>query len=212
MLLIAPGAAAAQDVFTYTGNNVSEEGDNSDLNGNYTFFDTATNSWWPAAAAVDAVTAIPPGDYRASDITGQNVSFDPVFANLGNPNGTWILKFNDCVTPDTGTITAASPRLTGQGSEPLPSALDISGRVTATDGRGLGKAVVTITGLGGFELRALTSALGYYRFENIPTGLNYTITVDGKRYTFTPRQVALTNTAAAQQDFVGQRVPPEEEP
>jgi hypothetical protein len=201
--LIAPGNTSTQDIFTLTG---GDGADSSNLNGTYNYFDTATNNWWAAASAVGDTTAIPPGDYRASNGSGQNVSLDPVFANLGNPNGTWILRFNDCVPQDTGTVTAASLRLTGQGSAPLPSALDISGRVTATDGRGIGKADVTITGPGNFALRTLTNALGYYRFENIPTGVTYTLTVNGKRYTFTPRQVALTNTAAAQQDFVGQRV------
>jgi subtilisin-like proprotein convertase family protein len=207
--LIAPGSVASQDIFTYVGNDVSADGDSSDLNGTYVFFDTATGNLWAAAAAVDGNTAVPPGNYKARNVNNEVALLDPAFANLGNPNGVWILKFNDCTSSDTGSVTAATLTITGQSGSQLPSALDVAGRVVGPNGFGIKYAVVTITGPGNFKLQTLTNALGYYEFENVPTGVTYTITVTGKRHTFTPRNVPLTSAAAAQQDFVGQPIAPE---
>jgi subtilisin-like proprotein convertase family protein len=208
VILIAPGSVTSQDIFSFTGSDVSADGDDSNLDGTYVFFDTAAGNWWAAAASVGDTAAVPSGNYKASNINGEIALLDPAFANLGNPNGVWILKFNDCTTQDTGSVSAATLQIKGQSNNPLPSALDVSGRVIAAGAFGVKGALVTITGPGNFKMQTYTSSLGYYKFENVPTGLTYTITVNGKRYTFTPRNVPLTSSAAAQQDFVGQPIAP----
>lgn len=120
--LIAPDTSTSAFIFTFVGNNIDPNfGDSSDLNGTYNFFDMAVNNFSAAAAAVGPTTPIPPGDYRSSDVTGANTSLDPVFANLAVPNGTWILKFNDCAQGDTGTIIAATLSLNGPATTPTPT-------------------------------------------------------------------------------------------
>ena len=119
--LIAPNGTTSAFIFTFVGNGTNPiSGDSSDLNGTYTFFDAAVNNLTAAATTVGPTTAVPPGNYRASDGTGTNIALDAVFANLANPNGTYILQFNDCSAGDTGSITAATLSLNGPTPTPLP--------------------------------------------------------------------------------------------
>ncbi|QQS33787.1 MAG: PD40 domain-containing protein [Acidobacteriota bacterium] len=85
---------------------------------------------------------------------------------------------------------------------PPASGVEVSGRVFTSDGRGLRNATVKIAGPGGFLLSAVTSSFGYYRFDGIPVGPSYTITVNSRSYRFNPRQVTVTG-ALTDVDFVG---------
>lgn len=77
---------------------------------------------------------------------------------------------------------------------PVASA-NITGRVTLPSGRGVVGARLTLTG-GGLTapLYAQTNAFGYYRFANLPTGVSYTIKVEGKKNTFTPNTQTISLT------------------
>jgi hypothetical protein len=86
---------------------------------------------------------------------------------------------------------------------PPPSFANISGRVTTPLGGGLRNAVVSLSNGQGESIRANSSTLGYYQFENVPTGSSYTVTVASRRYRFTEQQVNLSNNLA-NLDFVGQ--------
>lgn len=66
----------------------------------------------------------------------------------------------------------------------------VAGRVTA-NGRALSQAVVSITN-GTMTRTFRTGSFGYFSFEDLPTGVTYTVTVAAKRYTFTAQQVSLT--------------------
>lgn len=66
--------------------------------------------------------------------------------------------------------------------------VSVSGRVTSSSGRGIGTAKVTLSD--GVNTRtAYTSSFGYFRFTNVAAGITYTVTVNKKRYTFTPQQI-----------------------
>lgn len=108
VVLQAPGGSPAHDIFTYTGGDGENNGDNSDLGGPYNFYDTATGNWWAAAATAGATTAVAAGDYRTADGNGVNTLMTPAFSGLATANGTWTLKFNDCAGGDTGSVSAAS--------------------------------------------------------------------------------------------------------
>ncbi|MGD9589666.1 MAG: carboxypeptidase regulatory-like domain-containing protein [Pyrinomonadaceae bacterium] len=66
--------------------------------------------------------------------------------------------------------------------------VSISGRVTTSNGRGIGNAVVSVIDSLGVGRTARTSAFGYYSFSNIPSG-TYNIAIRSKRYEFEPRTV-----------------------
>jgi len=97
---------------------------------------------------------------------------------------------------NTGLATAIGPIGNGTNSVDglsvaiFPSTaagVEVSGRVTTPDGRGLRNARVSITDQEGVVRWAITGSFGYYRFDDIEAGETYIIGVASKRYTFTPR-------------------------
>jgi hypothetical protein len=75
---------------------------------------------------------------------------------------------------------------------PSAAPVAVSGRVSAA-GRGIGGAKVTITGENGRARSAITSAFGYFSFENVEAGRTYLVEVGSKRYRFEPRIVTINN-------------------
>ena len=108
--LIAPNGAS-HVVFGRTGaTSAGSFGSGSDFAGPYNFRDSAAGTnWWTAAAT----TPIPSGDYR-STLPGPTTTpaattlITPDFSGVSNPNGTWTLRFQDCASGDTGSVSAAS--------------------------------------------------------------------------------------------------------
>ncbi|MCC6989607.1 MAG: hypothetical protein IT181_11450, partial [Acidobacteria bacterium] len=92
------------------------DGDDSALAGTYGFTDSATNSWWTAAATAGPSQVVAVGDYRTSvagDAAGAGsvTVMDVVFAGM-NPNGTWTLRVADYLSGDVGSVSAAALTLT----------------------------------------------------------------------------------------------------
>ena len=72
------------------------------------------------------------------------------------------------------------------------SEVSVSGRVTTTGGRGIGNARVTITDPSGISRLTITSAFGYFRFDNVTVGQSYSVSVRSKRYLFEPRSIQVS--------------------
>jgi hypothetical protein len=68
----------------------------------------------------------------------------------------------------------------------------VSGRVRTSNGAGLKNAKVTLTDSQGTTRTASTGSFGSFRFENIPVGQDYVLTVGSKRYRFSPQTISLT--------------------
>ncbi len=108
------------------------------------------------------------------------------------PNGT-----NDCgttITTDQRGVTRPTSGACDKGSVELASAavpVYIAGQVLSTKGQ-LKGVWVTLSG-GGLPspISVQTNSFGYYRFDNVLSGQTYTLSVENKKYTFTPssRQV-----------------------
>lgn len=67
---------------------------------------------------------------------------------------------------------------------PTAAAVTVSGRVTAANGRGLPDFTVQMIAPDGNARTASTNLRGQYKFENVPAGATYILTVTGKRYRF----------------------------
>ncbi len=78
-------------------------------------------------------------------------------------------------------------------SVPSSSFVSVGGRVTTLGWRGLGYARVTLSEPGGSTRTVYTSSFGNYNFDNVATGVTYTISVSKKRYTFTPQQIQVND-------------------
>jgi subtilisin family serine protease len=111
---------------------------------------------------------------------------------------------NYSLAPRTATLFVAGRlfTITQSGSGPVLPSAAVSGRVLTPDGKGINKAVVTITDGLGLTRQVLTSSTGFYRFENLSTGRSYSITAEHRRYDFEQRSVILIGNAD-NVDFVG---------
>ncbi|MFM9903912.1 MAG: reprolysin-like metallopeptidase [Pyrinomonadaceae bacterium] len=67
----------------------------------------------------------------------------------------------------------------------------VSGRVLGRSGRGMSGALVTLTPQGGSGQSVVTNSFGVFSFSNIASGQNYTISVAGRRFTYTPQNIAI---------------------
>lgn len=86
---------------------------------------------------------------------------------------------------------------------PLPaSSVTISGRVTTPFGLNLSNARVSLIDPLGVRRTAVTSPFGLFSFENVMTGVNYTISVASKRYRFAP-QTRLVQSSLTNVNFIG---------
>jgi uncharacterized delta-60 repeat protein len=81
-------------------------------------------------------------------------------------------------------------------------AFSVSGRATTPAGQGVRNAIVVLTDALGVTRTATTSSFGVYSFENVPPGLNYTLTVRSRRYRFAPLTVQINGSLSAI-DLVG---------
>ncbi|MBL8180806.1 MAG: carboxypeptidase regulatory-like domain-containing protein [Blastocatellia bacterium] len=102
-------------------------------------------------------------------------------------------------TPGTHTIRITNPD--GQFTSfnflvagPTAANASVSGRILTPNSAGLRSAVVSLTDSQGNVRTAISSSLGYYRFDDVEAGQTYTISVSSKRYQFTPRVVAVTDS------------------
>ena len=86
---------------------------------------------------------------------------------------------------------------------PSAATVSVGGRVVSYNGRGIAKAVVTLTGQGGNVWRTVTGSLGYYRFDDVSTGQTCVLSVGSKRYQFgEPTRVITVADDALDIDFV----------
>jgi len=71
------------------------------------------------------------------------------------------------------------------------ASVPVSGRVTNIYGLGIPKATVTLAGPDGRLRTALTSAFGYYSFEDVEVGNVYVLSASRKDYRFDPRLITV---------------------
>jgi subtilisin-like proprotein convertase family protein len=190
--LLAPDGTSHL-LFARIGTNPTDAvGDNANFDGTYVFNDVATGDLWTAAASSNGTGFdIPPGSYRtqaagpfATDSPGPAfTNMNAVFVNVpaASVNGTWTLRFEDCAAADTGTVTAAALTLIPFGS----AKASIIGRVLTSYGAGIRNVMVTATGPGLSQPKVTTtSTFGFYRFDGLPAGDSYVISVKAKRFLF----------------------------
>lgn len=91
------------------------------------------------------------------------------------------------------------------GLAPTAAGVSVSGRVTTADGRGLRNVKLSLTDQGGNVRTALTSSLGYYRFDDIEAGQTVVITIAAKGYLFpNPTRILTIQEELADIDFTAE--------
>jgi hypothetical protein len=156
----------------------------------------------------------------AGPATG-NVQFKDGASNIGSSiavNGAGQAQFTTssltsgphsitAVYTPTGNFTGStSPALSQVVNTLTASNVEVGGRILSAEGRGVGRAVVTITDAQGTVLTTTTGRGGFYRFT-VPAGGSYSISVTQRRFRFTPKVIQLSDNLT-DLDFVGDVVEP----
>lgn len=137
----------------------------------------------------------------ASDILDQPANLGPLAAN-GGPTPTHALlpgspaidAGNNCVIDlSCGTANPPVAVTTDQRGNPRPAGptvdigsveqaapVRVAGRVLIQPGQGNPRAIVTISDGGSLSISIPTSGFGYFSFEGIPAGVEYTVSVSSK--------------------------------
>ncbi len=85
---------------------------------------------------------------------------------------------------------------------PTAAGVSIGGRVTTLGGQGIQNVRVTLTGSNGETQTSLTGSFGYYRFNDIPVGETYLLTVFSRRFIFdNSTQIVSVNEELNNLDF-----------
>jgi hypothetical protein len=77
---------------------------------------------------------------------------------------------------------------------PSSASVEVGGRVLTTDGRGIPRAVVSITDSQGSVRQARTNPFGYFRFTQIAVGETYVFNVSSKEYLFAPQVISVSES------------------
>ncbi|MEO6393474.1 MAG: hypothetical protein ABIP75_16615, partial [Pyrinomonadaceae bacterium] len=158
----------------------------TDNGANYTFLGEATTSRTAARPATGKGPAqLMPDSIQASGYVLNGLSL-PLGQNiLIRGRGFYRSSFLDGSESTEELVRAAFL------NSPLAANASVSGQVLTTDGRGLSNAIVLLTGAGGNTRTAITSAFGYYQFDEVGAGQFVVLSVSSKRYLFTPQAMTV---------------------
>ena len=128
----------------------------------------------PVPAAIDQPTYL-----QMRLLHGENGMFvDRTTAHITNGDG---LRFV------CGEVQSLSPFVLAQELAPTAAYVSVGGRIFTVDGRGISGVRITLTDTIAGEVRhAISNAFGYYRFDDVPVGQTYFMTVASKRHVFDP--------------------------
>jgi hypothetical protein len=89
----------------------------------------------------------------------------------------------------SANVTSAVNIVWAANLAPTAASATVSGRVTDASGRGIARAIVSLTGPSGAIRTFMTNTFGYFRFEEVAVGNSYVFEIRHKQYRFTPRVI-----------------------
>jgi NADPH-dependent curcumin reductase CurA len=139
---------------------------------------------------------------EAQIAAGGNYKLDQsVVATGGGASSAGTFKIEGTTAQAIAGTNSTGPNSTFKGGfwtvqplAPTAASLSIRGRITRADGTGVRNVSVTLSGLGGAPLTALTGSFGYYEFAQIEAGQTVVISVSAKRLTFAQPTMVLNIT------------------
>ncbi len=129
--------------------------------------------------------------YGAFPATGDGTYVNLQFQAIGGAGSSTPLNVTNVVINDGSQpifVAAGSLSVTASANNGV-----IRGRLLSATGRPVGNARVTVTNTMSSLRSAVTNPFGLFEFGNLNVGETYTVTVESKRYTFTPRTVSITD-------------------
>ena len=133
------------------------------------------------------------------------------FANLRVyhlENNVWVDRTASANTAPnlcTSALPSLSPFAIVQQAAPTAASVEIGGRITTAEGRGIRNALVTLTEADGTSRTVVSGSFGHYRFADVSAGQTVTIEVSSKRFVFTqPGQILNVTEEQKDINFVAQ--------
>ncbi|MBK8303848.1 MAG: carboxypeptidase regulatory-like domain-containing protein [Chloracidobacterium sp.] len=109
----------------------------------------------------------------------------------------WTFGFDSSVAPVGGGWNVDTVQFNGNSQCIVTAAaVDISGRVFTSGGRGLRGAVVRLADQNGVMRTAVTGAFGFYQFTEVAPGQTYVVSIMSRRFSYSPRVVQLNDNIA----------------
>lgn len=128
-------------------------------------------------------------------MNGEGLLLNLRFTTIGAVGTSSKLSWEDLMLNEGGLATETnSGRVTI--TEAAPNEVSLSGSLLTATGQGVANTRVTLTGINGGSRTILSNSFGFYEFGNVEPGQTYTITVEGRRYTFNPVMVSVTGNLA----------------
>jgi hypothetical protein len=90
-------------------------------------------------------------------------------------------------------VTQFSPWTISGPNAPTAAGVSVSGRVMTVNGIGLRNVTVKLADQHGASRSAITSAFGYYRFDDVQVGATYIISASSKQYRFAPQIISVAD-------------------
>jgi hypothetical protein len=120
-------------------------------------------------------------------------------------SGVWVNRTASGATHSalcTTGVTSLSPFAIANVT-PSAANVSISGRVLTPGGRGIVNALVRLTDSHGMTRIVQTGSLGYYSFEGVAAGQNYSLSVSARRYRFgEPVRIVFPGDEITDADFI----------
>ena len=138
--------------------------------------------------------------------TAGRVAVSSTISSLNIANGsTFYIRYLDFnATGSDDGLAIDDFNLTATLAAPTAAMVNVGGRVTDSKGRGISRALVTMTNGNGNNYSAYTNSLGYYLFEEVEVGQTLIFNVQAKRYNFTqPTQVVSLTEETVTVNFTG---------
>ena len=138
---------------------------------------------------VYGLTGTGPSTSGASATVGvQAASTGTVFTQFSS--GTASLSSGQMISATIGQAVCSA----GAGFCVVTSApATVAGQVLTRDGRGVGNATVTLTDMDGGTKRVMTNSFGFFRFDDVPSGISYIVSVSASGYSFASQLVVVND-------------------
>lgn len=164
----------------------------------------------PNVGSIGGTARVTLADWQAATAQDANsISADPLFTsatdlhilqasparNAGTVFTEVAFDIDDEARPNVGDPPATSDIGADEWYGAAAANYSISGKVSFASTQGVGRVLVTLSGGSLKEpLTRWTGPFGRFNFEVVPSGATYTVTVDSKRYSFTPPSRSITLT------------------
>ncbi len=111
-------------------------------------------------------------------------------------------------TPNSATVDPLTSDAAGvdfQMFAPTAANASIAGRILTANGQGVRNVIIQLTSAAGETKYARSSSFGYYKFEDLPVGEIYILSVSSKKYTIaSPTRVINLNEDLTAEDFIAE--------